>query len=101
MADFEEIVSNFFNSQNAFTKIISIIAVILLIILLFSSFYIVNPGHRGVLVTLGSVSMDFKNEGLGFKPPFISKIIEFPVKQITAGSNAECYSSDLQQITIT
>ncbi len=69
-------------------------------VLAFSSFFIVNPGHRGILVTLGSVSSDFKNEGVGLKPPFISKIIEVPVKQITSSSNAECYSSDLQQINI-
>lgn len=69
-------------------------------IIAFSSFFIVNPGHRGILVTLGSVSSDFKNEGVGFKPPFISKIIEVPVKQITSTSIAECYSSDLQQVNI-
>ncbi len=65
-----------------------------------SSFFIVNPGHRGILVTLGSVSSDFKNEGVGLKTPFISKLIEVPVKQITAPSVAECYSSDLQQVNI-
>jgi len=66
----------------------------------FSSFFIVNPGHRGILVTMGSVSTEFKNEGVGFKPPFISNIIEIPVKQITSNSMAECYSSDLQQLNI-
>ncbi|MDD2709890.1 MAG: prohibitin family protein [Verrucomicrobiae bacterium] len=74
--------------------------VVILLIASFSTFYVVSPGHRGVLVTLGSVSSDFKQEGLGFKMPLISSIIQIPVKQITSETKADCYSSDLQQITI-
>lgn len=101
MSEFEKFIEAFFKSPNALPKILAIAVVLFVVLFFFSSYYIVNPGHRGVLVTLGSVSQDFKNEGLGFKIPLISKVIEFPVKQITANSTAECYSSDLQQINIT
>lgn len=100
MSELENKISEFFSSPNFFLKGIVAIIVLFLVIFFFSSFYIVEPGQRGVMVTLGSVSTDFKNEGMGFKIPLISKVIQFPVKQITQNTNAECYSSDLQQINI-
>jgi prohibitin 2 len=62
--------------------------------------YVVQPGHRGVEVTLGRVSSTFKPEGFGFKAPFATQIIPFSIRQQTARNEAECYSSDLQQIHI-
>lgn len=68
------------------------------IIFLFSSYFVINPGHRGVLVTLGKVSPAFAPEGLGFKMPLITDVIAVSVRQQTAEARADCYSSDLQQI---
>lgn len=65
-----------------------------------SSTYIVNPGHRGVLVTLGRVSSESKPEGFGFKPPFISHVEPQSIRQQTAKMETECYSSDLQQVIV-
>ena len=63
-----------------------------------SSYFIVDPGHRGVLVTNGSVSPNFKPEGFGLKAPFISGIVLVDVRQQSKGMKAECYSTDLQQV---
>ncbi|MEW6303358.1 MAG: prohibitin family protein [Verrucomicrobiota bacterium] len=60
--------------------------------------YVVKPGMRGVLVTLGKVSPDFKPEGFGFKSPFISKVVPVSVRLQAHELKAECYSSDLQQV---
>jgi len=65
-----------------------------------SATYVVEPGNRGVMVTLGRASTAFKPEGFGFKAPFISTVLQMPVRQLTAQMEAECYSSDLQQIGI-
>lgn len=65
-----------------------------------SATYVVEPGHRGVLITLGKVSPAFKPEGFGLKLPFLSTVLPRPVRQLTAQMEAECYSSDLQQIRI-
>jgi len=62
--------------------------------------YVVDPGHRGVEVTMGKVSSAFKPEGFGFKAPFVTFITPVSVRQQTAEDKAECYSSDLQQINI-
>ena len=65
-----------------------------------SATYVVEPGHRGVEVTLGRVSPAFKPEGFGFKPPFITTIHPQAIRQQTATMTADCYSSDLQQVKI-
>lgn len=62
--------------------------------------YVVQPGFRGVAVTLGTVSRDFKPEGFGFKKPFITHIQPISIRQQTRPMPAECYSSDLQQVTM-
>ncbi|MEO6244238.1 MAG: prohibitin family protein [Opitutaceae bacterium] len=70
------------------------------VIMAFSGTYVVKPGYRGVQVTLGEVSQAFKPEGFGLKAPFITAINQVSIRQQTAEDKAECYSSDLQQITI-
>jgi len=74
------------------------IAVFVIVVLASSATYIVQPGYRGVAVTLGKVSPQFKVEGFGFKQPFITRIHPTSVRQRTRPTPAECYSSDLQQV---
>ena len=75
--------------------------VILLILIVAgaSASYIVPPGHRGVLVTLGKVAPGFKGEGFGLKTPFISKVVPIPIKQRTAEMQAAVISKDLQEVS--
>jgi prohibitin 2 len=65
-----------------------------------TSTYVVEPGHRGVEVTLGKVSPAFKPEGFGLKLPFITTVVPQLIRQQTAKMEADCYSSDLQQVVI-
>lgn len=62
--------------------------------------YVVQPGYRGVEVTMGKVSPVFKPEGFGLKSPLITRIYSTSIRQQTAEDKAECYSSDLQQIIV-
>lgn len=59
---------------------------------------VVEPGHRGVRVTLGKVSPVFEQEGLVIKPPFITRIRQVSIRQQTEELGCELYSSDLQQV---
>lgn len=68
------------------------------IIIAASATYVVQPGSRGVAVTLGTVSPDFKPEGFGLKQPFVTHIQQISIRQQTRRMPAECYSSDLQQV---
>jgi prohibitin 2 len=76
-------------------------AVLVLVLVLgaSSATYVVEPGHRGVMVTLGHVSKGFKPEGFGLKLPFISRVEQQLVRQQTElMGDTKCYSSDLQQV---
>jgi len=70
----------------------------IIIISLSSASFVVEPGYRGVEVTLGKVSPIFKPEGFGWKSPFITHVVPVSVRQETRQLTAECYSADLQQV---
>ena len=74
------------------------ILVVIVIIVLSSGSYVVNPGFRGVEVTLGKVSDVFKPEGFGWKTPLITRVVPVSIRQETREVSADCYSSDLQQL---
>jgi len=76
------------------------VAVIIFVIVVAASTgsYVVQPGDRGVEVTLGKVSPVFKPEGFGYKTPFITTIVPVTIRQQTREAQAACYSSDLQQV---
>jgi len=88
-------------SPQSISRLVGIAILIFVVVIMASSgTYVVQPGFRGVQVTLGTVSPAFKPEGFGLKAPFITTIHQFSIKQQTAEDKAECYSSDLQQIQI-
>lgn len=62
---------------------------------------VVEPGFRGVRITLGKVAPAFEGEGLKFKAPFVTEIVQLSVRQQTEELVSECYSSDLQQVRAT
>jgi prohibitin 2 len=62
--------------------------------------YVVEPGTRGIKVTLGKATDQFLPEGFGFKTPFITSIVPVNIRQKTQGARAECFSSDLQQVLL-
>lgn len=70
------------------------------IIMASSGTYVVKPGFRGVEVTMGRVSPAFKPEGFGLKAPFVTTVDQISIRQQTAEDKSECYSADLQQITV-
>jgi prohibitin 2 len=87
------------------SKILSSVVVFGLLVLIVlamasSGTYVINPGNRGVKVTLGKVSPDPLPEGFGLKAPFITTIVPVDVRQSTAPMKADCFSSDLQQIKV-
>jgi prohibitin 2 len=76
-----------------------ILAFIAFVVLAGSS-YVVQPGERGVRVTLGTMGEQFLPPGFGVKLPFVTEIRRVNVQQATREISAQCFSSDLQQITI-
>ena len=85
-------------SRGLFGLIGGALIIFVLILAASSATYVVEPGHRGVEVTLGKVSRGFKPEGFGFKLPFVTTVAPQMIRQQTAQMEADCYSSDLQQV---
>jgi prohibitin 2 len=86
------------------TAIVRLVGIAILlfavILVLATGSYVVQPGYRGVEVTLGKVSPVFKPEGFGFKTPIITTIVPVTIRQQTSDLQAACYSSDLQQVNM-
>ncbi len=81
------------------TRALAVVATIVIVFgIISTATYVVQPGFRGVSVTLGKVATDFKPEGFGFKQPLLTRIHPISVRQRTRAMPAECYSSDLQQV---
>jgi prohibitin 2 len=76
------------------------ILIFVIVISLASASFVVDPGYRGVEVTLGKVSPVFKPEGFGWKAPFVTHIVPVSIRQQTREVQAPCYSSDLQQVNM-
>ncbi len=88
------------NSQNPAHFIGVGAAIFIGLIVVFGGTYIVQPGHRGIAVTMGKVSPAFLGEGFGFKAPLMTAIVPVSVRQQNGALKADCYSSDLQQINV-
>lgn len=78
---------------------VAFLAFVLLIVASATS-YVVEPGTRGLKVTLGKTADHFLPEGFGFKAPFVTSIVNVNIRQKTQQVNADCFSSDLQQVKI-
>lgn len=76
------------------------VLVFALVIAASTTTYVVEPGTRGIKVTLGKAADQFLPEGFGFKTPFVTSIVAVNVRQKTQGVRAECFSSDLQQVIL-
>lgn len=75
-------------------------ALFLALLVLNSASYVIEPGTRGLKVTLGKTQEGFLPEGFGFKTPFITSIVRVNVRQRTRALTADCFSSDLQQVKV-
>ena len=69
-------------SSQSMARAVGIALLVFIAVLMASSgTYVIQPGHRGVEVTLGKVSPAFKPEGFGLKTPLITKIHSVPIRQ--------------------
>jgi len=88
-------------SSRTLARLVGVALLVFVAIVMASSgTYMIRPGYRGVLVTMGKVSPVFKPEGFGLKTPLITTVHPISVRQQTSEDTASCYSSDLQQIQV-
>lgn len=68
----------------------------LFIVLFFSSFYTINAGENGVLLTWGKADVISKEAGLHLKIPLVQGIIKMSTRTTLVEENAQSASKDLQ-----
>lgn len=88
-----------FGKKELRSTLFSIVALVA-VLTAFTVYHIVPPGHRGISVTLGKVDPQELPEGIAFKWPFIQTVSDFPIMQLSASGKAQCFSSDLQNLTL-
>ncbi|MSU31620.1 MAG: prohibitin family protein [Pedosphaera sp.] len=88
-------------NPNAVPRLIGTFVLLFILAVLGSATsYIIDPGTRGIRVTLGKTSDQFLPEGFGFKAPFITTIVPVNIRQKTMPVKVDCFSSDLQQVIL-
>ncbi len=80
-------------------KVVAVVLILILVLVIVSgSITIVQPGHTGVVVTLGRVEEGVLQEGLHFKIPFIQNIVMIDNRITKLEVDTEAFSSDLQTV---
>ena len=63
--------------------IVAFVCLIIFLIFVFGSWYTIDAGDRGVVLTLGKASTEISQPGLHFKLPLIQKVIVYSVRTQT------------------
>lgn len=80
-------------------KVLTPVAIVLVVlIVLLNCVTIVQPGHTGVVVTLGKVKDDVLQEGVHLKAPFVQKVVMIDNRIQKLEVETEAFSKDLQSV---
>lgn len=86
-------------------KIVKIIAgvfiAIIVVFIAINCFTIVEPGHTGVVVTLGKVNEGVLSEGMHVKAPFVQRVVKIDNRIVKLEVSTEAFSKDLQTVSTT
>ena len=78
--------------------IVTVSVLLLLFVVGLNSFTVVDAGHTGVVVTLGSVNEGVLPEGIHAKIPFIQQIVKIDNRIRKLEVNTEAFYKDLQSV---
>jgi prohibitin 2 len=76
------------------------VLVLLVVIIASCSATVVDPGHRGVRITLGKVSPEPLQEGLHFKVPMVQQIQQLDIRTLRWAEVTQSYTKDVQQADV-
>ena len=75
-------------------------AAIFVLVILLNSFTVVQAGHTGVVVTMGSVNEGVLQEGIHAKLPFVQNVVKIDNRIQKLEVNTEAFSKDLQSVKV-
>lgn len=85
-----------FKNSKAFVTAALILALVLGFVV--SSYVVIEPGHTGVVVTLGKVEENVLQEGFHFKIPFVQEVVKIDNRIVKLEVQTEAFSKDLQTV---
>ncbi len=78
-----------------------LVLAIVVLAVVFSSYTIISPGHRGVVIMLGKVERNVLGEGFHLiLPPMVRQVVQVDVRTKKLEVYTEAASSDLQAIVV-
>jgi prohibitin 2 len=78
-----------------------VLLAIVILVVVFSSYTIIDPGHRGVVIMLGKVERTVLGEGFHLiLPPMVRQVVQVDVRTKKLEVVTEAASSDLQAINV-
>lgn len=86
---------------NKLKLVVIIIGIIFIVAITTQAVVIVEPGHRGVLITLGSVEPVVLNEGFHFITPFTQHVYQSDVRTQRYEASSSAATKDLQEVSTT
>lgn len=86
--------------QNPQKMVPIVVTIVLLVIIAASTVTVVEPGHRGVRITLGKVSPAPLEEGLHFKIPILQQVKQLDIRTIRWADATQAYTQDVQQADV-
>ncbi len=95
----EKVINVNMNGKKMKKIVIAAILVLVVLVLAANSFVIVQPGHTGVVVTLGKVDEGVLQEGLHFKIPFAQQVVMIDNRIVKLEVDTEAFSKDLQTVS--
>lgn len=87
------------NSKLILKVIFGVVFFVLLLVVIFGSWYTVNAGERGIVVTLGNPSDVSTGSGFHGKLPLVQKVVIMDVQTQKYEAKASAASSDLQTVS--
>lgn len=91
--------ADYFNAATTKNIVIGFV-VFLAFGVLWSSFKIVNTGHRGVKTRFGKVDSESLLEGLYFVNPITTNLVVMDVREVKTESKTMAYTKDVQQVDV-
>lgn len=92
---------NNFNIKGTKSILTLIVVTLLAAGAILSSFTVVEPGHTGVVVTMGKVEENVLQEGFHFIAPFVQKVVKIDNRITKLEVETEAFSKDLQTVETT
>lgn len=81
--------------------IITVVILVVILLIAAASIAIVPAGHTGVVLQLGAVSDNVLTEGMHFKIPFITQVVNMDNRVLKAEVDSTSASKDLQNVSST